>query len=122
MYNNESDDISEEEKPPLKKSYIVYVIGALFATPVSVYVFHSIYWFFRYDYREIPPFLEALIFLAGLCLTIGPTCALILLIKAYKDKEKKTLQKVIYALVLPLSLFISFLTFLTVLFEASNDF
>ena len=92
------------------KSYSLYVTSALLVTPISVYVFQSIYWFFRYDYGEIPTFLEVLMYLAGFCLTLGPICAFVLLVKSGKDEEKGTFQKIIYALILPLSLFVSFFT------------
>ena len=85
MYNNESDDISEEEKPRLKKSYLVYIMGALFATPVLSYL--SPYFLF-----------------------LGPICSVILLIQVFRDKEIRGFKKLLFVGVLPLSVLMSMLT------------
>ena len=89
MYNNEPDDISEEEKPPLKKSYLVYIMGALFATPILSYL--------------NPYFYLQFIFL-------GKICSVILLIQVFRDKEISGIKKLLFVGVLPLSILMSMLT------------
>ena len=89
MYNNESDDISEEEKPPLKKSYLVYIMGALFATPILSYLNPGFYLHFMF---------------------LGPICSVLLIVQVFRDKEIRGFKKLLFVGVLPLSVLMSMLT------------
>ena len=89
MYNNESDDIGEEEQSPLKKSYLVYVMGALFATPILSYLSPGFYLQFMF---------------------LGPICSVILLTQVFRDKERSGVKKLLFVVVPPLSILMSMLT------------
>ena len=89
MYDNELDDIIEEEKIPLQKSYLLYIMGALFATPILSYLSPGFYLQFMF---------------------LGPICSVILLIQVFRDKEIRGFKKLLFVGVLPLSILISMLT------------
>ena len=89
MYSNDLDAISEEEKPRLKKSYFVYVIGALFATPILSY-------------------LNPYYYLQFMCL--GPICSVLLIVQVFRDEEKSGFLKLLFVGALPLSVLVSILT------------
>ena len=93
MNNNEQDHIRQEEQRPSDVFYILLFCGALFATPIATY---------------LEPDLNYNIIFSN----IGPSCGLILLAKAYTDKELNRSQRVQYWVVFSLSIIISYLTFI----------
>ena len=73
-------------------SYSILVNGALFATPIAIY---------------LEPSLNN-----TLSLYLGPVCGLIVLAKACTDKLLNRSQKMVYIVVFVLSIFISIVTFI----------
>ena len=93
MNNNEQDHISQDDKRSSGVSYVLLVLGALFATPIATY---------------LEPNLNHNIIFSNL----GPACGLILLAKSYLDKDLNRSQRLQYWIVLGLSIFISYVTFM----------
>ena len=92
MNNNELNHISQNDKRSPGISYSLLVNGALFATPIAIY---------------LEPSLNN-----TLSLYLGPVCGLIVLVKAYTDKCLNRSQKMVYIVVFALSIIISIITFI----------
>lgn len=90
--NNELNHISQNDKRSAGMSYILLKVGALFATPIAIY---------------LEPSLNN-----TLSLYLGPVCGLIVLEKAATDKWLNRSQKMGYIVILALSIFISIVTFI----------
>ena len=90
MNNNELDHISQNDKRSSGMSYSILVNGALFATPIAIYLEPSQ--------------------INALSLYLGPVCGLIVLAKACTDKLLNRSQKMQYIVTFVLSIFISIVT------------